>query len=96
MSVAKHSTPARAVNGQDGTDAEQYEYQRRAFHLHRSVFAGSMAIIFLVNLGINAAVNITSEWWAWWSVLALLGWGLGLTVHGIVLQMAQPVDVDLA
>ncbi len=49
-----------------------------------------MVIIFLVNLAINAAANITGEWWAWWSLLAVPAWGLGLTVHGIVVRMARP------
>ena len=77
-------------------DADRYEHQRRAFRLHFNVFIGSMIIIFLVNLATNAAAGITGEWWAWWSVLALVGWALGLTVHGLVLRMARPQSVELA
>jgi hypothetical protein len=49
------------------------------------VFAGSVVIIFLVNLAVNVGADIAEEWWAWWSGLALLGWGLGATIHGPVL-----------
>ena len=96
MSNTKNSTPVRGTNGQGRKDAELYGHQCRAFHLHLGVFAGSMVIIFLVNLAINAAANITGEWWAWWSVLALLGWGLGLSVHGIVVRMARPDSIGSA
>ncbi len=91
MSNAEHTTPDRGRK-----DAELYEHQRRAFHLHLGAFAGSMVIIILVNLAINAAANITGEWWAWWSILALLGWGLGVTVHGVVLRLARPGTIGSA
>ena len=84
-----------ATNNHPGTDSDRYEDQRRAFRLHLNVFAGSMIIIFLVNLATNAAAGITGEWWAWWSVFALIGWALGLTVHGLVLRMARPQGVEL-
>lgn len=64
--------------------------QRRAFHVHAIVFSISMVVIFTTNLAINAAAGIVGEWWAWWSVAALLGWGLGVTVHGLVVRLARP------
>jgi len=91
MSTATHT----AKNDHLRADADRYEHQRRAFRLHLNVFTGSMALIFLVNLAINAAAGITGEWWAWWSVLALVGWTLGITVHGIVLRMARTQDPQL-
>jgi hypothetical protein len=53
------------------------------------VFAISMVVIFIVNLALNAATGITGEWWAWWSALALVGWGLGVTVHGLVVRTSR-------
>ena len=90
MSNAPQPTLSGRTSGQARGDAELYQRQRRTFHLHVGVSAGSMVIIFLVNLAVNTAANITGEWWAWWSVLALVGWGLGVAVHGLVLQLARP------
>jgi hypothetical protein len=53
------------------------------------VFAGSTVIIFLVNLAVNLSADIAGEWWAWWSGLALLGWGLGVTIHGLVVRISR-------
>lgn len=50
--------------------ARQYVRQLQAFHIHGGVFAGSMVIIFVVNLATNAAAGIPGEWSAWWSVWA--------------------------
>ncbi len=77
-------------------DALLHVQQTRAFHLHARVFAASMVIIFAVNLALNAAAGITGEWWAWWSVLALIGWGLGVTVHGLVVRFSKPQSGELA
>lgn len=65
------------------------EHERRALHIHAVVFAGSMLIIILVNAALNAAAGIVAQWWAWWSVLALVGWGLGLSVHGAVVRLSR-------
>ena len=88
------TTATNAATNDLPADSDLYEHQRRAFRLHRNVFAGSMVIIFLVNLATNAAAGITGEWWAWWSALALIGGTLGLAVHGIVLRMARPQGVE--
>lgn len=60
------------------------ERQLRAFQVHAGVFAASMLLIVLLNLVINAAAGITGELRAWWSVYALLGWAIGIAVHGLV------------
>jgi hypothetical protein len=70
-------------------DGRLYVQQVRAFRVHASVFAGSVVIIFLVNLAVNVGTDIADEWWAWWSGLALLGWGLGVTIHGLVVRMSR-------
>ena len=74
-----------------GNDAgELHAQQRLAFKLHARVFAASMVLIFVVNLVLNAAAGLLGEWSAWWSGWALLGWGLGVAVHGLVVRMAWP------
>ncbi len=83
-------TAARTTGDQRPDDTQLHVRQRRAFHLHASVFAVSMVIIFLVNLATNVAANLTGEWSAWWSAWALLGWGLGVAIHGLVVRLARP------
>ena len=64
----------------DGRNSIEARARRRVgmkmgFYIHALVFV-------LVNLGlyaINSAVGGTR-----WSYLPLMGWGLGLTIHGIV------------
>jgi len=70
--------------------AHRYVQQLQAFYVHASVFAGGMVIIFLVNLATNAAAGITGEWSAWWSAWALIGWGFGIAVHGLVVRLNRP------
>ena len=50
--------------------------------MHAAVFAVSMVGIIVVNLAINLAAGIVGAWWAWWSVAAFVGWGIGVAVHG--------------
>lgn len=57
-----------------------------AFRIHAAVFAATMVMIFLVNLLTNLAAGISGEWSAWWSAWALMGWGMGLAVHGLVVK----------
>ena len=71
-------------------EAHAYVRSLRAFYIHASVFAGSMIIIFIVNLATNLAAGIAGEWWAWWSIWVLLGWGLGLAIHGLVVRLSRP------
>jgi len=81
---------ATMTDDQRREDAREYVRQLRAFYIHASVFAGSMVVIFAVNVAVNVAAGIANEWWAWWSVWVLLGWGLGLTIHGLVVRMSRP------
>ena len=70
--------------------AQRYVQQLQAFHVHAGVFAGGMVVIFLVNLAVNAAAGTAGEWWAWWSAWALIGWGSGIAVHGLVVRLNRP------
>lgn len=71
-------------------EARQYVQQLRAFYIHASVFAAGMVVIFVVNLLTNIAAGTTGEWWAWWSGWALLGWGIAVAIHGLVVRLSQP------
>lgn len=90
------STASGTPHDQRTEGARLYEHQRRAFSIHASVFGASMVMIFIVNLATNLSAGIAGEWWAWWSVWALLGWGLGVTVHGLVVRMARPQSLRTA
>ena len=93
MSTATHANPPTETGTTDNQHRDaawEYVQQLRVFYVHASVFAGSMVIMFVVNLATNAAAGITSEWWAWWSAYALLGWGLGVSIHGLVVRMSRP------
>lgn len=70
--------------------ANLYVEQLRAFFVHAGVFAASMVLIFAVNLLTNLSAGIAGEWTAWWSVWALLGWGLGIAIHGLVVRLNRP------
>ena len=71
--------------------AQLHADQRRAFHVHAGVFAAGMIVIFVVNLAINVVAGIADQWSAWWSAWALIGWSLGLAVHGLVVWI-NPSD----
>jgi hypothetical protein len=70
--------------------ARRYVQQLRVFYVHAAVFAGSMAINIAVNLFINLQAGIADEWSAWWSIWALIGWGAGIAVHGLVVRLNRP------
>ena len=90
------STPSPASSELDpATDeredaARRYVEQLRAFYVHAGVFAAGMLVIFTVNLLTNLSAGIAGEWTAWWSAWALLGWGLGIAVHGLVVRLNRP------
>ena len=67
-----------------------YPRQVRAFQAHAGVFAATMVLIFAVNLFVNLSAGIAGHWSAWWSVWALIGWSLGIAVHGFVVFLAKP------
>ena len=70
--------------------ARRYVEQLRAFYVHAAVFAAGMTAIFAVNLLTNLSAGIAREWSAWWSVWALIGWGAGIAVHGLVVLLNRP------
>jgi hypothetical protein len=69
--------------------ANDHPYQRRVFQVHARVFVASMALVFSVNLALNLATGTAGRWSAWWSLWALVGWGLGVTVHGLTVWLAS-------
>ncbi|MDJ0923317.1 MAG: 2TM domain-containing protein [Acidimicrobiia bacterium] len=93
MSTSNHARPPTAGGTPDDQrreEARQYVRELRVFYIHASVFAVGMVIIFLVNLATNVAAGITGEWWAWWSAWALLGWGIAVGIHGLVVRLSRP------
>ena len=70
--------------------ARLYVKQLRAFYAHAGQFVIGMLIMFLVNLFTNRSAGIAGEWSAWWSVWAFLGWGAGISVHGLVVWLNRP------
>lgn len=70
--------------------ARRYVHQLRVFYVHAAVFAGSMAVNLAVNLLVNLSAGIAGEWSAWWSLWALIGWGAGIAVHGLVVRLNRP------
>lgn len=70
--------------------ARRYVQQLRVFYVHAAVFAASMAINIAVNLLVNLSAGIAREWSAWWSLWALVGWGAGIAVHGLVVRLNRP------
>lgn len=70
--------------------ARRYVEQLRAFYVHAAVFVASMTVIFAVNLLTNLSAGIASEWSAWWSLWALIGWSAGIAVHGLVVRLNRP------
>jgi len=92
--AAPPTTPVRTPDDQRRDDAREYVQQLRAFYTHAAVFAGSMVIIFVVNLATNLAAGIAGSWSAWWSGWALLGWSLGIGIHGLVMWLSRPRSSD--
>ncbi|MEM9041130.1 MAG: 2TM domain-containing protein [Actinomycetota bacterium] len=73
-----------------GVAARRYADQRRAFHGHVGGFATGMFIMLAVNLVTNISAGTAGEWNAWWTVWALLGWSIGIAVHGFVVWLNRP------
>ncbi len=71
-------------------ETNDYPHQLRAFQAHAAVFAATMILIFAVNLAVNLSAGIAGQWSAWWSGWALIGWGLGIATHGLVVFLAKP------
>lgn len=74
---------------EDGdTAARTHAHQLQVFRLHAAVCAAGLVAIVVVNLVTNVAAGIADHWSAWWSVWAVLGWSLGVAVHGLVVRLA--------
>ena len=82
--------PAEHADTQLVAAAQRYVQQLQAFYVHAGVFAGGTMIIFIVNLATNLDAGIAGDWRAWWSAWAFIGWGLGITVHGLVVRLNRP------
>jgi len=50
-----------------------------------------MLVVVAVNLLTNLSAGIVGDWTAWWSLWALLGWGAGIGLHGLVVWMNRPL-----
>ena len=77
---------------QDDRDATTYQEQLRVAAVHATVFAIGITAITLINLIINLSAGLTGELTAWWSLWALAGWGLGVTVHLLVVRLTRPTS----
>ncbi|MEM9033009.1 MAG: 2TM domain-containing protein [Actinomycetota bacterium] len=90
------TTPGEAAShldhaaGEHEEAARRYADQLRAFHGHVGGFATGMFIMLAVNLVTNISAGTAGEWNAWWSVWALLGWSIGVAVHGFVVWLNRP------
>src|SRR5215213_3672982 len=49
----------------------------KGFYVHAAVYA-------MVNLGLFA-INALTAFGIWWFLFPLIGWGIALTIHGVVL-----------
>ena len=95
------STTASPSHTDDVTDerreaAKRYAEQLRGFYGHVGGFATGMFIMFAVNLVTNISAGTAGDWNAWWSVWALLGWGIGIAVHGLVVWLNHPMFTTAA
>lgn len=95
MSTDSPATAAGAAQ-QKRVDAREYIGQLRVFYTHVWVFAIGMVIIFAVNLWVNLTAGLTGYWWAWWSGWALIGWGMGIGIHALVVRVNRPESLGSA
>ncbi|MDW3221098.1 MAG: 2TM domain-containing protein [Acidimicrobiales bacterium] len=70
--------------------ARRYVEQLLAFHAHAGMFAIGVLVMFAVNLLTNLSAGLAGDWSAWWSAWALIGWGAGIAVHGLVVRLNRP------
>ena len=70
--------------------ARRYVEQLRAFYVHACMYAVGMLVMVAVNLLTNLSAGSAGEWSAWWSIWALIGWGAGIAVHGVVVRLNRP------
>jgi len=63
--------------------------QRRAFTMHATIYTATTLILIAVNLMVNLSAGTAGQFNAWWSLWALVGWGAGIVVHGMVVRLAS-------
>lgn len=68
-------TRTRSSLTEEELEAIEYVQELKAFYTHAAVFVVGMIGIFIVNM-------MTSPGYLW-SVWALLGWGMGIAIHGV-------------
>ncbi len=66
--------------GREGIEERQAfeRHRRQAFRTHLAVYVMVNLFLFLINLMTGTST--------WWFVFPLLGWGLGLAIHGWTAQ----------
>ncbi len=70
--------------------AQLYVKQLRVVYAHAQSFAVGTISLCAINLVVNLMAGIAGEWQAWWSLWSLLGWSIGLAVHGLVVRVNRP------
>ncbi|MDW3221103.1 MAG: 2TM domain-containing protein [Acidimicrobiales bacterium] len=91
MSAQPHaSSPLDHAPVEREEAARRYVEQLLAFHAHAGMFAIGVLVMFAVNLLTNLSAGLAGDWSAWWSAWALIGWGAGIAVHGLVVRLNRP------
>ena len=90
------SAPDTSQRPDDAVLQARHAEQVSVFRVHAAVYAVSTVAIFLVNLLINLAAGLTGDLWAWWSFWVMIGWGLGIAVHGLTVfhYLASTARID--
>ena len=91
MSTPTHP-PVTPTNDRLREEVREYVQRLRVFQVHTAVFAAGMVVIFLANLFTNIPAGIPGQWSAWWSLWAFIGWGLAITVHGLLVRLSRPTN----
>ena len=83
------TSPSDGVDADARRDARRYVRRLRGFYVHAAVYAVSMVVIIIVNVVVTFATGNEDEWWAWWFVWPLVGWGLAVAIHGIAVRLSR-------
>jgi hypothetical protein len=76
----------------DRNDHHDVSIEARAYRrVKMKIGFGIHALVYvLVNLGLYAINNMTGDFR--WNIFPMMGWGLGLAIHGIVTALALSGD----
>jgi 2TM domain len=55
------------------------------FYRHLMVYVIVIGLLWILNAIIIFSGTQPNKWYSWWAVWPMLGWGIGLFVHGITL-----------